>query len=121
MNLSSANAETCKAAIFDAANKPLRLENVQIPTPGPGEILVKIDACTVCGSDLHTMTGARNEKTPTILGHEIIGTVASTGSAGIVDAKKSPLSIGDRVTWSIVIHCGDCFFCHRGLPQTRRR
>ena len=117
MNLSSANAETCKAAIFDAANKPLRLENVQIPTPGPGEILVKIDACTVCGSDLHTMTGARNEKTPTILGHEIIGTVASTGSARIFDAKKSPLSIGDRVTWSVCLSCGKCERCQRGFPQ----
>lgn len=111
---------TCQVAVFDSANQPLQLRNIGIPTLGPDEVLVRIDACTVCGSDLHTISGARQEKTPTILGHEIVGTIAEIGADGVVDTSGNALAPGDRVTWSICLSCHRCDRCHRGLPQKCR-
>ncbi len=59
---------------------------------------------------------------PTILGHETLGLVAEFGpTAPRVDAAGRPLNVGDRVTWAIVAHCGDCFYCRRDLPQKCER
>ncbi|MCH7689102.1 MAG: alcohol dehydrogenase catalytic domain-containing protein, partial [Planctomycetes bacterium] len=107
-----------RAMVFDAAGQPLQLRHFDLPELKPGEILVKICMTTLCGSDLHTFEGHRNTPCPTILGHEILGTVAALPTArGVTDALNQPLSIGDRVTWSVVVHCGNCFYCHRDLPQ----
>ena len=82
---------------------------------GDGEVLVRIDLATICGSDLHTIDGTRQEKTPCVLGHEAVGTVvASRGRAGP--------SVGDRVTWTIADSCGQCAPCvDHDLPQKCER
>lgn len=82
---------------------------------GQGEVLVRIDLATICGSDIHTIDGKRQEETPSVLGHEAVGTViANNGRAG--------LPVGTRVTWSIADSCGKCAPCvEHDLPQKCER
>jgi propanol-preferring alcohol dehydrogenase len=103
-----------KAAVLREFKKPLLLEEIQRPTPGPGEILIEVEACGVCHSDLHVADGdwaqfASIVKKPLILGHEIAGRVVEVGP------QVRELQIGDRVgvPW---IHwtCGECEFCLGG-------
>ena len=90
------------AALFDGPGLPLRLAEFALPPPGPGELLVRVTACTICGSDLHSLAGRRPAPSPSILGHEAIGINVATGQ---------------RITWSIMASCGHCPLCQRGLPQ----
>ncbi len=100
------------------------MELREFPTPDPqgSEILVEVVACTLCGSDIHTLQGRRQEPVPTVLGHEILGRIAAFGpTAPRRDAAGRSLSLGDRVTWAIVASCGECFACRRSLPQKCER
>jgi putative phosphonate catabolism associated alcohol dehydrogenase len=107
-----------RACIFDGPGLPLRLERFALPALGPGEVLVRIKSSTLCGSDLHTYEGRRTTPVPTVLGHEVIGTIAEFGRGErAVDLSGRALEVGDRVTWSIAASCGDCFYCARDLPQ----
>ncbi|BCU79720.1 alcohol dehydrogenase [Luteolibacter sp. LG18] len=106
------------AAVFRGHGLPLELMEFAVPRPGPGELLVEITCATICGSDVHTWHGRRNEPTPCVLGHEITGRVAGFGEgASRVDLRGVPLHVGDRVTWTLAASCGECFYCKRGLPQ----
>jgi propanol-preferring alcohol dehydrogenase len=103
-----------KAALLREIGKLIELTDVPTPEPGPGEVLIHVDACGVCHSDVHLADGDWDmlrpiTKTPLILGHEVIGTVHQLGG-GVTDLK-----LGDRVGvpwlhWS----CGDCEFCKEG-------
>src|SRR5579863_1957386 len=103
-----------KAAILHDFKKPLSIEEVARPRPEAGEVLIEVEACGACHSDLHVADGDWTQlagivKRPLILGHEIAGHVVEKGEA--VD----DLQIGDRVGvpwihWS----CGECEFCHEG-------
>lgn len=107
-----------RAWLFHGSGRPMELLSVVDPVPADGEILVRITCCTLCRSDLHTHAGRRNEPTPTILGHEITGRIAAFGaSAPRTDVGGYPLEIGQRITWSVVVACGQCFFCTHDLPQ----
>src|SRR5216117_2052091 len=99
-----------KAAIIREYKQPLQIEEAETPVPGPDEVLIKIEACGVCHSDLHLTDGdwpqlAKILKLPLILGHEVIGRVVEQGNA--VETTR----IGERVgvPW---IHwtCGECEF-----------
>ncbi len=105
------------AAVFTAAGEPLQLNRYALPTLAAGELLVKVTCCTICGSDVHTYEGRRSTPVPTILGHEIMGTVAELppGEA-VCDVAGQPLAVGDRITWSIAANCGDCFYCSHEIP-----
>jgi len=103
-----------KAAILREFKTPLSMEEIALPKPGAGEILMKVEACGVCHSDLHVADGDWPQvvpitKMPLILGHEIAGRVVEKG-AGV-----NHLEIGDRVgvPW---VHwtCGECEFCVEG-------
>lgn len=99
------------ALIFDGPGKPLRPAQIPLPTElASGSLLVEIELATLCGSDLHTISGQRTEPTPAILGHEAVGR--------IVAGCRSGVAVGDRVTWSIADSCGTCPACteHR-LPE----
>jgi alcohol dehydrogenase, propanol-preferring len=93
-----------------AGHTPLRLEATAIPTPGAGEVLLRVHACAVCRTDLHVVDGDLTEpKLPLVPGHEIIGIVAALGPG--VDR----FAVGDRVGvpwlgWT----CGVCAFCRSG-------
>lgn len=99
-----------KAAIFREARKPLNVEEVPDPRPGPGEVLVKVAACGVCHTDLHYIDHGvpTFKKPPLVLGHEASGTVAGLG-AGVTGFKE-----GDTVLLPAVYSCGHCDFCRTG-------
>jgi propanol-preferring alcohol dehydrogenase len=96
--------------ILEAPGRPLTLREVDIPEPGPEQVLIKIHACGVCRTDLHVVDGElTNPKLPLIPGHEIVGTVADKGS------RAGDFSIGERVgvPW-LGYTCGRCRFCLSG-------
>ena len=115
-------SKTTRAAVFLGPGSPLELREIPLPEPAGACLLVEVLACTLCGSDLHTMHGRRPVAVPTILGHEALGRVAGFGpDAPRRDAADRPLQAGDRVTWGVVASCGACFYCRRGLPQKCER
>ncbi|MFE4633481.1 zinc-binding dehydrogenase [Streptomyces sp. NPDC056773] len=89
--------------------------------PVRGGLLVRVDMATVCGSDLHTVTGRRASPVPAVLGHEQVGTVVGVGEGGAVCVDGTPMTLGMRVVWSVVSACGECDRCAAGLsPKCRR-
>jgi succinate semialdehyde reductase (NADPH) len=97
-----------RAAVLDSANAALRVEDIPAPTPGPGEVLVKVAACGVCHTDLHVIKGEVAFPTPCVLGHEISGSVAALGP------NVPGLVVGQRVACSFIMPCGTCRFCAQG-------
>ncbi len=88
-----------------------KLEMDQMPRPeiGAHDILVRVRACGICGSDVHGFDGSTGRRIPPlVMGHEAAGEVAEVG-AGVTDLK-----VGDRVTFDSTIYCGECDFCVRG-------
>src|SRR5208337_4068312 len=101
---------------------PLELVRSAVPKPAGEELLVRVAACTLCRSDLHTHAGRRNEALPTVLGHEIVGRIVEFGpTASRTDAAEVQVREGDRVTWAVVAGCGGCFYCKEDLPQKCER
>lgn len=110
------------AAVFHGVGQPIELQSWPLPDPVTGEVLVEVVACTLCGSDLHSIHGRRSVPTPTVLGHEILGRIVGFGpDTRMLDWAGLPLAIGDRVTWAVVANCGACFYCQRNLPQKCER
>jgi propanol-preferring alcohol dehydrogenase len=103
-----------KAAVLHEFKAPLSLEEVPRPQPGPDDVLIKVEVCGVCHSDLHVADGDWKQlagivKKPLILGHEIVGQVVERGAA------VQSIEMGDRVgvpwiNWT----CGQCEFCREG-------
>lgn len=107
-----------QAVVFRSSDLPLEHQQMEVRALQPGEVLVRVVATTLCGSDLHTLKGRRKVATPTILGHEILGKVVAFGEGhSRQDYFHEPLHVGDRVTWAIVAHCGQCCYCQWDLPQ----
>lgn len=104
---------------FSSKNRLFRQRQLSAPVLRPGEILIRVTCCTICGSDLHTYTGRRNAPPGCVLGHEIIGKVAGwhDGDGTPTDFHGNQLQIGQRVTWAMAVGCGRCFFCRSNLSQ----
>ncbi len=99
-----------RAMVLEKPGMPLQLLERPDPTPGPGEILIRISACGVCRTDLHVVDGDLPEpKLPIVPGHEIVGTVAGLGAG--VDNFKEGERIG--VPW-LGRTCGQCPYCKSG-------
>lgn len=106
--------------MMDAIVKPaptvgLELRRVPVPTPGPGEVLIKIHKTAICGTDVHIYDwnewSASHVKPPMVIGHEYVGEIAELG-AGVTGLK-----IGQRVSGEGHITCGHCRNCHNGNIQ----
>lgn len=97
-------------------------ETVAVPGVALGrcDVLVAVELSTICGSDVHTVSGHRSAPTPLVLGHESVGRVVAVGAAGASAVDGSLLQIGDRVVWSVTVSCGDCDRCAAGLTQKCR-
>jgi L-iditol 2-dehydrogenase len=97
-----------KALLLSQYNQ-LDLADLPAPEPGPDEILVRVAACGICGSDVHGYDGTSGRRIPPIvMGHEAAGVVASVGT-GVTKYKA-----GDRVTFDSTVYCGECEFCRQG-------
>ncbi|MFV0491146.1 MAG: zinc-dependent alcohol dehydrogenase family protein [Pseudorhodobacter sp.] len=92
-------------------SQPLRIEEVTLDPPGPGEVLVEIAAAGLCHSDLSTIEGLRPRKVPTVMGHEAAGIVREVGDG------VTRLRPGDHVVAVFVSSCGECRYCSDGRPN----
>jgi 6-hydroxycyclohex-1-ene-1-carbonyl-CoA dehydrogenase len=103
-------AATMRAAVFHGPGRPLRLEEVPLPEPGPGEVRVRVAACGVCHTDLHYVDHGTPtfKEPPLILGHEASGRVDALGPG------VSGWTEGEPVLLPAVLTCGSCRFCRLG-------
>jgi threonine dehydrogenase-like Zn-dependent dehydrogenase len=109
---------TSRAAVVEEFGAPVRITDVPVPQElEPGALLVRTEACSVCGTDLHLWQGelSLNVDLPVILGHEMVGRVVATGPGADRDSMNEPLRVGDRVVWTHTA-CGRCKFCVQGQP-----
>lgn len=110
--------KTSRVAVFHGKDRPFTLETVLVPELRRGEILVRNEYTTLCRSDLNTFVGKRVEKTPTILGHEIVGRIEARGpEAPIRDLRDAELRVGDRITWAIYASDPASALARAGMPQ----
>jgi len=104
-----------RAAIY-YANNDLRIKEIDTPKIGPGEVLMRVEASGICGSDI--MEWYRIDRVPLVLGHEVAGVVAAVG-AGVKDFKA-----GDRICAAHHVPCNECHFCktgHHTVCETLRK
>lgn len=102
-----------RAMVLTAPKSPLKAMEVPVPQPGPGQVLIRVQACGVCRTDLHILDGELPDpKLPLIIGHEIVGTIIKTG------AQVEQFGVGDRigVPW-LGYTCGQCRYCRQGLEN----
>jgi S-(hydroxymethyl)mycothiol dehydrogenase len=99
-----------RGVVAKALGEPVELVTVIVPDPGPGEALVRVDACGVCHTDLHYREGGIGEDFPYLLGHEAAGVVAAVGP------DVTEVAPGDFVVLNWRAVCGQCRSCRRGRP-----
>ncbi|MFI7541610.1 S-(hydroxymethyl)mycothiol dehydrogenase [Actinoplanes sp. NPDC049599] len=103
-------SQRVNGVIARAKGAPVEVTTIIVPDPGPGEAVVKIQACGVCHTDLHYREGGINDDFPFLLGHEAAGVVESVG-AGVTDVAPGDFVV---LNWRAV--CGDCRACRKGKP-----
>ncbi|TDD18957.1 S-(hydroxymethyl)mycothiol dehydrogenase [Kribbella turkmenica] len=103
-------AQTVRGVVAMSKGQPVSIEEITIPDPGPGEAVVKVQACGVCHTDLHYREGGINDDFPFLLGHEAAGVVESVG-LGVTDVQPGDFVV---LNWRAV--CGNCRACLRGRP-----
>jgi 2-desacetyl-2-hydroxyethyl bacteriochlorophyllide A dehydrogenase len=96
-----------QAVWFNGLND-IEVKEISIPKLQPGELLIHVDACGVCGTDFHIYNGEAPAKSPVILGHEFTGIIIDKGN------KIDNLTVGDKIAVNPNIHCGYCEFCRKG-------
>ena len=97
-----------KSLVLSAYNH-LEITETPVPSVGPGEVMIRVEACGICGSDVHGFDGSTGRRIPPIvMGHEAAGTISAVGE-GVKE-----YAVGDRVTFDSTVYCGVCEFCKRG-------
>jgi S-(hydroxymethyl)mycothiol dehydrogenase len=100
-----------RGVIARSVHAPVEVVTINVPDPGPGEAVVRVQACGVCHTDLHYREGGINEDFPFLLGHEAAGVVESVGP------NVTDVAPGDFVVLNWRAVCGQCRACRRGEPQ----
>ncbi|GAA3086120.1 S-(hydroxymethyl)mycothiol dehydrogenase [Kribbella aluminosa] len=103
-------AQTVRGVVAAGKGAPVSIEEITVPDPGPGEAVVKVQACGVCHTDLHYREGGINDEFPFLLGHEAAGIVEAVGD-GVTDVQPGDFVV---LNWRAV--CGNCRACLRGRP-----
>ena len=103
--------QTVRGVISRSKGQPVEVVDIVIPDPGPGEVVVDIQACGVCHTDLHYREGGINDEFPFLLGHEAAGIVETVGE-GVTNVEPGDFVI---LNWRAV--CGQCRACKRGRPH----
>src|SRR5215210_2192878 len=97
-----------KAVMVEAPHR-VSVQDIPEPVAGPKDVIVKVAACGICGTDIHIIDGEFPPTTyPIVIGHEFGGTVVDVGDQ-VVGVK-----VGDRVGVDPTVNCGECYFCQRG-------
>jgi len=104
-------AQDVRGVVARGKGEPVSVETISVPDPAPGEVLVQVEACGVCHTDLHYREGAINDDFPFLLGHEAAGLVEAVGP-GVTNVAAGDFVI---LNWRAV--CGECRACLRGRPQ----
>src|SRR5690242_11469529 len=99
-----------RAVVSRAKNEPVSVETIVVPDPGPGEAVVRVQACGVCHTDLHYVQGGIGDDYPYLLGHEAAGVVETVGD-GVTEVTPGDFVV---LNWRAV--CGQCRACKRGRP-----
>ena len=99
-----------RAVICREAHQPVVVEEIEVDSPGPEEVMIKLAACGVCHSDFSATNGTIDYPLPLILGHEGAGVVVEAGE------RVRGLAVGDHVVSSFVTMCGHCRYCVTGRP-----
>ncbi|MFD6452987.1 S-(hydroxymethyl)mycothiol dehydrogenase [Nocardia sp. NPDC060220] len=102
--------DTVRGVIARAKDAPVETVDIVIPDPGPHDVVVRVQACGVCHTDLHYRDGGINDEFPFLLGHEAAGVVESVGAA------VTHVAAGDFVVLNWRAVCGECRACRRGRP-----
>jgi S-(hydroxymethyl)mycothiol dehydrogenase len=103
-------SQQVRAVVATRKGAPVTVETIEVPDPGPGEVLVAVQACGVCHTDLHYREGAINDDFPFLLGHEAAGLIEAVGP------DVTDLVPGDFVILNWRAVCGECRSCRRGRP-----
>ena len=97
-------------ALVVVENGRAEIQEVPIPSYGPDDVLVRVKACAICGSDVHGYDGSSGRRRPPIImGHEAAGVIERVG------AHVSKYQPGDRVTFDSTEYCGECYYCRKGM------
>lgn len=109
-------------AVYQGPGQPMEFREYPLPEVGPDDILVKVRAANICGSDLHIWHG-RGPGMPrrAVSGHEMVGEVFRLGRAVTTDCLGQPLREGDRIAYAYFLPCGACPACLTGLPGCPNR
>lgn len=99
-----------RAAVFHAPGEPFEVTEIDLDEPGPGDVVVRMAAVGICGTDLHSVKGEWSRPTPVVLGHEGAGVVEWAG------AEVEGVRVGDEVVLSWAPGCGACADCAAGRP-----
>ncbi len=102
--------KTSRAAVLRAPHERVEIREIPIPPPEPGAIVAKVEAATVCGTDVHMWQGDLQPEWPVGMGHEMVGRVAALGEGVVRDSSDQPLQVGDRIVWAYP-WCGKCYYC----------
>jgi len=115
---------TARAAVLQAFNAPLAIDEAPLPDPEPGALTARIEFGGICGTDVHLHHGNLPIPTPVVLGHEAVGRVLKLGEGVTADFAGEPLREGDAIAWASSIPCGRCYWCvvekERTLCENRK-
>lgn len=100
-----------QAAVFYGGEPRLVVEDIPVPQPRRGEVLLRVTACGVCHTDLHVLKSEVKFPVPAVLGHEVSGVVEQLGEG------VAGIAVGDNVVCSFIMPCGDCRHCVRGAED----
>ncbi len=107
--------KTARANLLSKPNGKFVIGEYPIPEPGPQAVLIRIEMCGICGTDVHTWRAPAEAvfglEYPISLGHEISGVIVALGEKVKADSVGTPVAVGDRIGVIPAIHCGKCYFC----------
>ena len=107
--------KTARANLLDRPDGKFVTGSYPVPDPSPGTILMKIEMCGICGTDIHTWHALSEAvfglEYPISLGHEISGIIEAMGEGVTSDSVGTPVKVGDRIGVIPAIHCGKCYYC----------
>ncbi|MEU6728414.1 zinc-binding dehydrogenase [Nonomuraea wenchangensis] len=104
--------ETARAAIVTGVAGDVEIRSYDLPRPGPGEFVLEVELCGMCGTDAHIYRGRLDSvRFPALLGHEIVGRLTALGEGVRADHAGRPVEVGDRVGVFPALSCGRCYAC----------